>query len=211
MPALHRRQGAPMTTTANTSAGAHGRTPAWLPADPRWEEQKARLWAMTVDERVREMHAGELSMRLCLHWASVGRPRWRSATASSHSLRSTPPRWPTTADSASPSPSHSFAARPARHAASTARAAAKPSAPRERPGSPVASGRSCGESLTTSRWRLPAGSSPARQRSPPQARTSSSPPGSARPAHLARRTARPHTRARACSSTPASSTPRSAT
>jgi hypothetical protein len=38
--------------------------------DPVWEEQKARLWAMTPDERVREMRAGRLSLRLCLHWAS---------------------------------------------------------------------------------------------------------------------------------------------
>ena len=42
--------------------------------DPAWEEQKARLWAMTRDERVRAMRAGKLSMRLCLHWASR-RPR----------------------------------------------------------------------------------------------------------------------------------------
>jgi hypothetical protein len=38
--------------------------------DPVWEEQKARLWAMTADERVRAMRAGRLSLRLCLHWAS---------------------------------------------------------------------------------------------------------------------------------------------
>jgi hypothetical protein len=38
--------------------------------DPVWEEQKARLWAMTPDERVRAMRAGRLSMRLCQHWAS---------------------------------------------------------------------------------------------------------------------------------------------
>ena len=57
-----------MTTNAHSSAGAHGQTPEWLlPDHPRWEEQKARLWAMTPDERVRAMHAGELSMRLCLH------------------------------------------------------------------------------------------------------------------------------------------------
>jgi len=42
--------------------------------DPVWEEQKARLWAMTRDERVRAMRAGRLSLRLCLHWASR-RPR----------------------------------------------------------------------------------------------------------------------------------------
>ena len=41
-----------------------------LRPDPAWEEQKARLWAMTRDERVRAMRAGKLSMRLCLHWAS---------------------------------------------------------------------------------------------------------------------------------------------
>ena len=39
--------------------------------DPVWEEQKARLWAMTADERVRAMRAGRLSMRLCQHWASL--------------------------------------------------------------------------------------------------------------------------------------------
>ena len=38
--------------------------------DPVWEEEKARLWAMTPDERVRAMRAGRLSLRLCLHWAS---------------------------------------------------------------------------------------------------------------------------------------------
>jgi len=38
--------------------------------DPLWEEQKARLWAMTRDERVRAMRAGRLSLQLCLHWAS---------------------------------------------------------------------------------------------------------------------------------------------
>jgi hypothetical protein len=59
-----------MTINAKTSAGAHVRTPDWLIPDPRWEEQKARLWSMTPDERVRAMHAGELSLRLCLHWAS---------------------------------------------------------------------------------------------------------------------------------------------
>jgi hypothetical protein len=42
-----------------------------LRPDPGWEEQKARLWAMTRDERVRAMRAGELSRRLCLHWAAV--------------------------------------------------------------------------------------------------------------------------------------------
>jgi hypothetical protein len=125
MPALHRRQGAPITTTAKTSAGVHGRTPAWLLPDPRWEEQKARLWAMTVDERVRAVHAGELSMACACTRRAVGRPTFRSSTASSRSLRSTPPRSPTTADSASSSPSRSFAARPALHAASTTRAAAE--------------------------------------------------------------------------------------
>jgi hypothetical protein len=44
--------------------------PEWLERDPAWEEQKARLWAMTRDERVRAMRAGKLSLRLCLHWAS---------------------------------------------------------------------------------------------------------------------------------------------
>lgn len=41
-----------------------------LRPDPAWEEQKARLWAMTRDERIHAMHTGQLSMRLCLHWAS---------------------------------------------------------------------------------------------------------------------------------------------
>lgn len=45
-----------------------------LRPDPACEEQKARLWTMTRDERVRAMRAGKLSMRLCLHWASR-RPR----------------------------------------------------------------------------------------------------------------------------------------
>src|SRR5512133_3228665 len=44
--------------------------PEWLERDPAWEEQKARMWAMTRDERVRAMRAGRLSLRLCLHWAS---------------------------------------------------------------------------------------------------------------------------------------------
>lgn len=43
--------------------------PSWLRRDPVWQEQKARLWAMTPDERVRAMRAGRLSLRLCLHWA----------------------------------------------------------------------------------------------------------------------------------------------
>ena len=59
-----------MTINAKTSASAHGQTPDWLLPDPGWEKQKARLWAMTPDERVRAMHAGELSLRLCLRWAS---------------------------------------------------------------------------------------------------------------------------------------------
>lgn len=44
--------------------------PEWLRRDAAWEEEKARLWAMTTDERVRAMRAGKLSLRLCLHWAS---------------------------------------------------------------------------------------------------------------------------------------------
>jgi hypothetical protein len=44
--------------------------PDWLQRDPAWEELKARLWAMTRDERIRAMYAGKLSLRLCLHWAS---------------------------------------------------------------------------------------------------------------------------------------------
>ena len=42
----------------------------WTRTDPAWEEDKRRLWAMTRDERVRAMRAGELSLRLCLHWAN---------------------------------------------------------------------------------------------------------------------------------------------
>jgi hypothetical protein len=42
----------------------------WVRKDPAWEEDTRRLWAMTCDERVRAMRAGELSLRLCLHWAS---------------------------------------------------------------------------------------------------------------------------------------------
>jgi hypothetical protein len=42
----------------------------WTRQDPEWEEAKRRLWAMTPDERVRAMRTGELSLRLCLHWAS---------------------------------------------------------------------------------------------------------------------------------------------
>ena len=64
-----------MTTNAHCSAGAHGQTPEWLLPDPRGEEQKARLWAMTPDERVRAMPAGELSMRLCSSSAAASSPR----------------------------------------------------------------------------------------------------------------------------------------
>jgi hypothetical protein len=41
-----------------------------LRPDPAWEEAKRRLWAMTADERRAAMYAGELSLRLCLHWAN---------------------------------------------------------------------------------------------------------------------------------------------
>lgn len=46
----------------------------WLRTDPVFEQAKARLWAMTPDERVQAMRAGRLSLALCLHWASR-RPR----------------------------------------------------------------------------------------------------------------------------------------
>jgi hypothetical protein len=115
-----------MTTNAHSSAGAHGQTPEWLLPDPRWEEQKARLWAMTPDERVRAMHAGELSMRLCLHWASR-RPSEVPLVNGEFAFVATRPRSPMTAGSASSSPSRSFAARPAQDAASTARAAVEAS------------------------------------------------------------------------------------
>ena len=42
----------------------------WLRKDPEFEEAKRRLWAMTPEKRVQAMRAGQLSMRLCLHWAS---------------------------------------------------------------------------------------------------------------------------------------------
>jgi hypothetical protein len=44
--------------------------PEVLQRDPRWEDEKARLWAMTPSERVHAMRAGELALRLCLHWVS---------------------------------------------------------------------------------------------------------------------------------------------
>jgi hypothetical protein len=46
----------------------------WLHKDPAFEQAKARLWAMTPQERVQAMRAGRLSLALCLHWASR-RPR----------------------------------------------------------------------------------------------------------------------------------------
>jgi hypothetical protein len=46
----------------------------WLRSDPEFEQAKARLWAMTAQERVQAMRAGRLSLALCLHWASR-RPR----------------------------------------------------------------------------------------------------------------------------------------
>jgi hypothetical protein len=42
----------------------------WLRQDPEFEEAKRRLWAMTPAKRVQAMRAGQLSLRLCLHWAS---------------------------------------------------------------------------------------------------------------------------------------------
>lgn len=45
-------------------------TPGYLRPDAAWEDQKARLWAMTTDERIAAMRAGRLSLRLCAHWAS---------------------------------------------------------------------------------------------------------------------------------------------
>src|SRR4051794_30638872 len=42
----------------------------WLAGDPAWEERKRRFWALTPDQRVRAMRAGQLSLRLCLHWAN---------------------------------------------------------------------------------------------------------------------------------------------
>jgi hypothetical protein len=46
----------------------------WLRTDPLFEQAKARLWAMSAQERVQAMRAGRLSLALCLHWASR-RPR----------------------------------------------------------------------------------------------------------------------------------------
>jgi hypothetical protein len=46
----------------------------WLHKDPVFEQAKARLWAMSAEERVQAMRAGRLSLALCLHWASR-RPR----------------------------------------------------------------------------------------------------------------------------------------
>jgi hypothetical protein len=59
-----------MTNHQPSQDARHSTIPQWLQHDPAWEEQKARLWAMTRDERVRAMRAGTLSLRLCLHWAS---------------------------------------------------------------------------------------------------------------------------------------------
>jgi hypothetical protein len=42
----------------------------WLRQDPEFEEAKRRLRAMTPEKRVQAMRAGQLSLRLCLHWAS---------------------------------------------------------------------------------------------------------------------------------------------
>ena len=39
--------------------------------DADFEEQKRRLWALTRAERIEAMRAGRLSLRLCLHWASL--------------------------------------------------------------------------------------------------------------------------------------------
>jgi hypothetical protein len=59
-----------MTNDQPSGDARRATIPDWLDGDPAWEEQKARLWAMTRDERVRAMRAGKLSLRLCLHWAS---------------------------------------------------------------------------------------------------------------------------------------------
>ncbi|HEX5927086.1 MAG TPA: single-stranded DNA-binding protein [Baekduia sp.] len=78
-----------------------------LRRDAAWEEQKARLWAMTREERVRAMRAGKFSLRLCLHSAGAP-PRCRSSTAnlsSSPSTRPTPPTPPARRHSASGAPS----------------------------------------------------------------------------------------------------------
>jgi hypothetical protein len=59
-----------MTNDRPNGAARRSTIPDWLQRDPAWQEQKARLWAMTRDERIRAMRAGKLSLRLCLHWAS---------------------------------------------------------------------------------------------------------------------------------------------
>ena len=54
----------------NTSSSPPS-VPDFLRPDPEWQEAKRRLWAMTPDRRVQAMRRGELSLRLCLHWAAI--------------------------------------------------------------------------------------------------------------------------------------------
>jgi hypothetical protein len=42
----------------------------WLAPNREWEERKRRFWALTPDQRVQAMRAGQLPLRLCLHWAN---------------------------------------------------------------------------------------------------------------------------------------------
>ncbi len=44
--------------------------PSYLARDPEWEARKDRLWAMTADERVAAMRAGELTYRELAHWSA---------------------------------------------------------------------------------------------------------------------------------------------
>jgi hypothetical protein len=54
----------------HTSTDDPTSVPAFLQRAPAWEDNKARLWAMTPARRVEAMRSGELSLRLCLHWVS---------------------------------------------------------------------------------------------------------------------------------------------
>ena len=45
--------------------------PSFLRIDREWEARKARLMALTADERVAAMRAGQLSYRELAHWSAV--------------------------------------------------------------------------------------------------------------------------------------------
>jgi hypothetical protein len=44
--------------------------PGLLPRDPEWDAARQRLWAMTPNERVAAMRAGELSYALLCEWSA---------------------------------------------------------------------------------------------------------------------------------------------